>query len=103
MNNRNEFLPIRVGRDKKETWYLDVSRLSLCELLELRKELFMEEDTIVVLDSIIQANNNVYVNNKRCYTSKGNGYVRECKKEKKNERIKLKKRTKEKRGLIIND
>lgn len=102
MNNKQKYLPIIVKTNKKETWYLDISRLSLSELLKLRKEIYMEENTITVLDSIIQEDKNVYVNNIHYQTEEGNGYIREYKKEKKNNKTKLKRKTKEKRGMIIN-
>ena len=102
MNNKKGYLPIMVEREEKETWYLDISNLNLSELLQLRKELITENNTITVLDSIIQKKNNVYVNNIHYYADKGNGYMREYKKDKKNKKTKLKRKTKEKRGMIIN-
>lgn len=50
-----DFVPVEVTHKKeKEKWYLDVSKLSLSDLLNLRKELVgTNEDSIRVIDGII--------------------------------------------------
>lgn len=50
-----DFVPVEVTYKKnKENWYLDVSKLSLGDLLNLRKELLgTNEDSIRVIDGII--------------------------------------------------
>ncbi len=50
-----QYLPIEVERkDKKELWQLDISRLGLKDLIELRKKLHgVSETTIRVLDGYI--------------------------------------------------
>ena len=69
------YLPVEVQRkDKKELWQLDISRLGLKELVELRNELHgVNETTIRVLEGFIYNNiedkhlykvNNKYVNKK---------------------------------------
>ena len=50
-----DFIPVEVtSNNNNEKWYLDVSKLSLGELLNLRKELVgTSEDSIRVIDGII--------------------------------------------------
>lgn len=98
------FVPVMVEKRKnKEKWHIDVSKLSLSELLNLREELKIDEHSIRVIDGIINDKNNIYVNNTHYYDRKGNGYLREYKKYKKETKTKIKKKSKEKRGLITND
>lgn len=99
---QKDFIPFIV-EDTKEEWYIDVSNLSLSKLLNLRKELILDEHSIRVLDAIINDKNNIYVNNTHYYDREGNGYLREYKKYKKETKTKIKKKSKEKRGLITND
>lgn len=103
MKNKG-FVPVTVERKRNtEKWHIDVSSLSLSELLNLREELKIDEHSIRVLDGIINDKNNIYVNNTHYYDREGKGYLREYKKYKKETKAKIKKKSKEKRGLITND
>ena len=67
MNIRG-YIPVMVEGRKEEKWYLDVSNLSLGELLELRKELLgTSENTIRVLDGLLKNEHNICVNNAHYY------------------------------------
>ena len=102
MNIRG-YIPVMVEGRKEEKWYLDVSNLSLGELLELRKELLgTSENTIRVLDGLLKNEHNICVNNAHYYDNTI-GYNRTLKHTKKKAKMKLKKNSKEKRGMIKND
>lgn len=93
--NKGSFVPVLVEtKEKKEVWNIDVSNLSITELVKLRDELINEQykKTIPTLDSIIRENIESTAPFNKIY---GNSYVRTYKKNKKEE--KNKKRTRNRR------
>ena len=88
------YVPILVQvKDKKEVWQLDVTSLGLAELIELRERLkFIPYDkTIRVMDTFIRASADEIASFK-----KGNkSYIREYKKNRKEERQKIRTKSKD--------
>lgn len=96
--NIKGYIPVMVEGRKEEKWYLDVSNLSLGELLELRKELLgTSENTMRVLDGLLYNKYNICANNIH-YIDKNTNPKKAIKQDIKEEKIKLRRRTKEKRG-----
>ena len=89
-----DFVPVEViSKKNKEIWYLDVSKLSLSDLLSLRKELVgTKEDGIRVIDGIIygeKITSKIEEDNKK--------RQRQVKKERKEQKSKIKNKTKKRR------
>ena len=85
-----DYIPVLVEKgDKKEIWIMDVTTLSVAELIELRKKLM---DTpynkkIQSLDSIIKRNIETIIPS---HNINGGSYIRTYKKNKKEEKFKKK-------------
>lgn len=91
------YIPITVKGQGKKRWYLDVSKLSLSELLSLRNELLATDDnTIKSLDGLIHNKYNIIVNNSHYY-DKTLGHIRKDKQENKNTKQKIKRKSKERK------
>lgn len=96
--NTKGYIPIKVKNKREKLWYLDVSKLGLRELLELRKELLgTSENTMRVLDGLLYNKYNICANNIH-YIDKNTNPKKAIKQDIKEEKIKLRRRTKEKRG-----
>ena len=92
---KDNFVPVLVEKDnKKELWRIDVSALSITELIKLKEELLLREPyktTIQTIDAMIREDAETLI----CSNNSKNSYVRTHKKNKKEAR--LKKRTKSRR------
>lgn len=83
----SDYLPILVERDgKKELWRMDISRLSVTELIKLKEDLLKMpyDKTIRAIDAIIKREIEV-ITPSNCLSN--DSYMRSYKKNKKNAKI----------------
>ena len=90
---KNNYIPIWIERDRKtEVWYLDVTNLSVTELMRLKEEFkkSSSDKSIQVLDAIIKNNlGSILPTN----SINQNSYMRKYKKNKKEEKQKTKQKS----------
>lgn len=80
---KEDFIPVMVQmEDKKEKWFIDISRLSLSQLISLRNSMVgLDEMSVRCIDGIVYKN-----------TSPENTYNRTIKKENKEMRRRIKRK-----------
>ena len=95
---KDNFVPVLVEKDnKKELWRIDVSALSITELIKLKEELLLREPyktTIQTIDAMIREDAETLI----CSNNSKNSYVRTHKKNKK--KAKIEKEAKMKKAKI---
>lgn len=88
-----EKLYIPVITNSKERWHIDISNLSLSQLIQLREELKIYSDSVSVIDGILKTD---YLLNAG-YEHPNYHTKRDCKKIRKKEKMRLKKKCKERK------
>ena len=84
---------IPIVTNGKERWHMDISNLSLSQLIQLRDELKIYNDSISVIDGILKTD---YLLNAG-YEHSNYHNKRDCKKIRKKEKMRLKKNSKERK------
>lgn len=87
-----EKLYIPIVTNGKERWHMDISDLSLSQLIQLREELRIYNDSVSVIDGIIKECHLEKVGYKAPYDGRARGYKKVRKREKMEKRRKCKER-----------